>query len=83
VTAASTTSGSTPSVISIASRGLRQKVFALVVRPRQEQQVPHSFALSVGMLVGLGGGESASGAAVPKTIVGLTFDDGNADQLAA
>ena len=73
MTAASTTSGSTTSAISIASGGLRQSVFALAV----------SFALSVGMLVGLGGGESASGAAIPKTIVSLTFDDGNADQLAA
>ena len=71
--AASTTSGSTRSAISGASHGPRQKVLALAV----------SFALSVGMLVGLGGGEWASGAAAPKTIVSLTFDDGNADQLAA
>ena len=40
-------------------------------------------ALAVGLLVGLGGGSPATGAAVPKTIVSLTFDDGNDDQLAA
>jgi peptidoglycan/xylan/chitin deacetylase (PgdA/CDA1 family)/PKD repeat protein len=40
-------------------------------------------ALAVGLLVGLGGASPATGAVVPKTIVSLTFDDGNDDQLAA
>ena len=42
-----------------------------------------SIAVATGSLAGWGVTGTASGATVPTTIVSLTFDDGNADQLAA
>ena len=53
------------------SSGFRRRLLAIGV----------TSALAIG--VGLGGGAPATAAAVPKTIVSLTFDDGNADQFAA
>ena len=64
-----------PSTRGIPTRptGLRRRLFASAV----------SFALAVGMLVGFGGASPTTAAATPKTIVSLTFDDGNDDQFAA
>ena len=67
------TPASTPRRLSTRYNGFRRRLVAVVA----------ASALAIGMLVVFGGAAPASGAAVPKTIVSLTFDDGNADQLAA
>ncbi len=64
---------SSPRPTATLARSLRQRILAIAA----------TSAVAIGLLVGLGSAAPANAAAVPKTIVSLTFDDGNDNQLAA